>query len=367
MSSPIKVAVLDDYQNLSETPFKALDPTKYSVTVFRDTLLPFNHPSATDADRAKLIERLKPYTIISSMRERTPFPGALLKQLPNLKLLLSTAGRNLSLDLVTAKELGIPVAGAPGKGRTDSPQVPLYTATGPDSTTQHCVALILGVARNLASDHAVVQAGGWQNNVTTSLSGKTLGLVGYGRLGVAVAKIMNVAFGMKLIAWSSSLTQEAADEKVKSAGLPVDGLDGEKTVKVVSKEELFKTADFVSVHYVLSDRSRGIVAKADLDLMKPSSFLINTSRGPLVVQEDLLATLKAGKIRGAAMDVFDLEPLPQDSEWRTIPWGIEGRSHVLLSPHMGYVEENTMRLWYEEVAENIERWCEGKEVLHSLY
>lgn len=367
MSTPVKVAVLDDYQNLSEAAFKALDSSKYSVTVFRDTLLPYNHPSATDANRAELVERLKPFTIISSMRERTPFPGALLTQLPNLKLLISTGSRNLSLDLPAAKELGIPVLGAPGKGRTDSAQSDTIAPSGPDSTTQHCVALIIGVARNLASDHQVVQAGGWQNNVTTSLSGKTLGLVGFGRLGVAVSKIMNVAFGMKLVAWSSSLTQEDADEKAKSAGLPVVGRDGEKTVKVVSKEELFKTADFISVHYVLSDRSRGIVSKKDLDLMKPSSFIINTSRGPLIVQEDLLDVLKAGKIRGAALDVYDLEPLEKDSEWRTTKWGVEGRSHVLLSPHMGYVEESIMARWYEEAVENIERWSQGKELLHALY
>jgi lactate dehydrogenase-like 2-hydroxyacid dehydrogenase len=166
------------------------------------------------------------------------------------------------------------------------------------------------------------------------LKGKVFGTVGLGRLGMAVARIMVVAFGMRVVAWSENLTQERADEKAREAGLAVEGPDGEKTFRVVSKEELFRTADVVSVHLVLSDRSRGGIAARDLEMMKPTAIFVNTSRGPLVVEKDLLDVLEKGKIRAAALDVFELEPLPLDSRWRTTKWGQDGRSRVLLTPHM---------------------------------
>jgi lactate dehydrogenase-like 2-hydroxyacid dehydrogenase len=340
--APIKVAVLDDYQDIAAPHFEQLKPI-FDITVFRDTLLPYNHPATPENVKQELVERLKPFTVISAMRERTPFPAALMEKLPNLKLLLSTGGRNLSIDLEAAKKHKIHVTGAPGKGRTDAP-LSSKTKRGPDSTTQHAVALILGIARNIASDDKVVKDGGWQTELATGLSGKTFGTVGLGRLGVNVAKIMYSAFGMRIIAWSSSLTQETADQKAKEAGFPVE-TDGEKTFKVVGKEELFKEADVVSIHYVLSDRSRGLVGAKELALMKKSALFVNTSRGPIVDEDSLLAVLKESKIRGAAIDVFNLEPLPKDSQWRDPKWGTEGRSHVLLSPHMGYVEEETMNNW----------------------
>jgi len=265
--------------------------------------------------------------------------------------------------MVAAKKLGIPVTGASGSGRTDSAQK--GKKRGPDSTTQHCVALILGIARGLAHDDRTVKEGGWETILAFGLSGKTFGTLGLGRLGVSVAKIMYQSFGMKIVAWSSSLDQHTADRKAAEAGLPVEE-DGEKTFKVVSKEELFRTADVVSVHYVLSDRSRGIVAAEDLALMKKNALFINTSRGPLVVEDALLKVLEEGKIRGAALDVFDLEPLKVDSRWRTTKWGTEGRSQVLLTPHMGYVEEETMANWYEEQVEIVERWHKGEELLNVL-
>jgi len=365
MASITKIAVLDDYQNIARPHFHTLHASQFEVTVFQDTLLPYNHPATPVHVKAQLVDRLKPFQIICTMRERTPFPKDLLEKLPNLKLLLTTGTRNAAIDIEAAKQLNIRVVGAPGKGRTTAPKA-TSKAKGPDSTTQHAVALILGFARNIAADDAVVKSGGWQTSFTTGLTGKIFGTVGLGRLGVNVAKIMHQAFGMRIIAWSSNLTQEGADEKAKSAGLDVAGEDGEKIFKVVSKEELFKTADVVSVHLVLSDRSRGIISKEDLDLMKKSAFLVNTSRGPLVKEADLLDVLKAGNIRGAALDVFDIEPLPQESEWRTIKWGVDGRSNVVLSPHMGYVEEETMNNWYEENVENIERWHAGNELLYSL-
>jgi len=360
---PIKVAVLDDYQGIAAPHFEKLKPA-FDITVFRDTLLPYNNPSTPENVKQELVDRLKPFTVVSVMRERTPFPATLMGKLPNLKLLLSTGGRNLSIDLEAAKKHGIHVTGAPGKGRTDA-SVSSKSKRGPDSTTQHAIALILGIARNIASDDKIVKEGGWQTELTTGLSGKTFGTLGLGRLGVNVAKIMYSAFGMRITAWSSSLTQETADLKAKEAGLPVE-TDGEKTFRVVSKQELFKESDIVSVHYVLSDRSRGIVGADDLALMKKSAFLINTSRGPLVDEGALLAVLNEGKIRGAAIDVFDLEPLPKESQWRDSKWGTEGRSHVLLSPHMGYVEHETMNNWYAEQVEIIEKWHKGEPLLNVL-
>lgn len=280
------------------------------------------------------------------MRERTPFPKELLHQLPNLKFLPTTGTRNASIDMQCCKERGIHVTGASEKARSDTtigqPVSVEKKRKGPDSTTQHAIALILGIARNIAQDDKVVKEGGWQNELTTGLSGKTFATLGLGRLGGNVAKIMYQSFGMRVVAWSSSLTQEGADEKARSMGLEVEDEDGEKTFKVVSKEELFKEADVLSVHYVLSDRSRGIVGKQELGLMKKSSFLVNTSRGPLVDEEALMDVLEKGGIRGAAVDVFEIEPLAGESRWRTTKWGEEGRGKVLLSPHMGYVEEETM-------------------------
>jgi len=289
------------------------------------------------------------------MRERTPFPAELISRLPNLKLLLTTGNRNLGLDLPAFKERGIPVAGAVDRAHAGS--------VGSVSTTEHCVAMILAAARNIAQDDLSVKTGGWQTVPAMNLKGKTLGTLGLGRLGLAVAKIMKVAFGMKIISWSTNLTQEAADQKAKDAGLAVEDADtGEKTFKVVSKEELFSTADIVSVHLVLSDRSRGSVAAKDLALMKPSAIFVNTSRGPLVVEEDLLEVLEKGKIRAAAIDVFNLEPLPLDSRWRTTKWGQDGRSRVLLTPHMGYVEYDTLDSWYDQQVENLLRWEKGEEL-----
>ncbi|KAK0630209.1 D-isomer specific 2-hydroxyacid dehydrogenase [Bombardia bombarda] len=359
MSTPIKIAILDDYQGISEPKFKTLDPAKYELTFFKDTLLPYNHPSTPENAKDELAKRLGPFEVISTMRERTPFPRELVARLPNLRLLLSTGNRNLGLDLEAFKERGIPVAGAEDKGRAGS--------VGTDSTTEHCVAMILAATRNIAQDDHGVKSGGWQTVPAISLNRRTFGTVGLGRLGVAVAKIMHQAFDMRIVAWSPNLTQEAADEKAKAAGFPVENSQGEKTFKVVSKEELFKTSDVVSIHLVLSDRSRGSISSTDLALMKKSAILVNTSRGPLVVEEDLLDALERGLIRAAALDVFELEPLPLDSKWRTTKWGQDGRSHVLLTPHMGYVEQDTLEGWYEHQVENVQRWEKGEPLEMSLY
>jgi phosphoglycerate dehydrogenase-like enzyme len=379
-STPIKLAVLDDYHNIAAQHFSHMNNSKVDITVFNDTLPSYSHPKTTVASRKALVDRLKPFSALSTMRERTPFPGQLLRQLPNLKVIFATGGKFESWDLNTMKEMGIKVCAAPGKGRTDgkgSGQSPRSLPTkqgGGHPTTQHVWALILGLARNIAADDAVVKGkgipAGWQTELAVGLQGKTLGLVGLGRIGAHVARVGVLAFGMKITCWSANLTQEKADKLAEESGLPVTGGgmlgEDEQTFKVVSKERLFQAADVVSVHYVLSERSRGIVGAQELEWLRPSSLLINTSRGPLVDEAALLDTLSNGRIRGAALDVFDIEPLPADSPWRTEDWDAEGKSKVLLTPHMGYVEEGTLTTWYEETAENLERLIAGKDLLHRI-
>ncbi|KAG9028389.1 hypothetical protein FRB95_006520 [Tulasnella sp. JGI-2019a] len=354
-NSKIAIAILDDYHNAASLHFEQIKSRGATVTIFEDTLPPYSHPATSEDEKNRLVERLLPFTIICTMRERTPFPADLLKKLPNLKYLTTTGMRNAAIDVKAATELGIILTG------TTSPAV-----RGPDSTTQHTWALILAITRGIARDDTLVKHGGWQTGFATGLSGKTLGVLGLGRLGAAVAKIAVIAFGMKVIAWSSSLTQEAADEKAQECGLTVVDDAGEKTFKAVTKAELFKQADILTVHYVLSDRSKGILGRDDLTQMKPTAYLVNTSRGPLIDEAALLDTLKAGSIRGAALDVFELEPLPKDSEWRTTVWGEGPHAQVLLSPHMGYVEEETISFWYAETAKNVERWPKGEDVLNRL-
>lgn len=382
MSSPqpIKLAVLDDYHNIALQHFSHLPSSQVQVTVFNDTLPSYTHPKTTDAERQALVERLRPFSVLSTMRERTAFPGELLRQLPNLRTILATGGKFESWDLVTMKELGITVCAAPGKGRTDgkgsgqSPRSLPVKQGGGHPTTQHVWALILALARNVAADDAVVKGKGgpkgWQTGLAMGLQGKTLGLVGLGRIGSHVARVGVLAFGMKILCWSANLTQEKADQLAEEAGLPVTGggmiPDDEKTFKVVSKEKLFRTADVISLHYVLSERSKGIVSTQELEWMNPSGLLVNTSRGPLVDEGALLDTLRHGRIRGAALDVFDIEPLPADSPWRNEDWDAQGKSRVLLTPHMGYVEEGTLTMWYEETAENLERLLEGRELLNVV-
>lgn len=226
--------------------------------------------------------------------------------------------------------------------------------------------MILALARNIAADDTAIKAGGWQTDMAVGLTGKTLGVVGLGRLGAAVARIGILAFGMRAVAWSSSLDQAKADEMAEKLGLPTENEYGEKTFQAVSNEELFKQSDVVSLHYVLSERSKGIVGAPELATMKDTALLINSSRGPLIDEPALLDTVSKGRIRGVALDVFEHEPLPADSPWRSQAWGTDGRSRVLLTPHMGYVEEGIMNAWYAETAENVERWLDGREILHRL-
>ncbi|KAI0903307.1 D-isomer specific 2-hydroxyacid dehydrogenase [Ustulina deusta] len=356
MSLPT-IAVLDDYQGISKAPFERLRSAGYQVTTFTDTLPPYNHPDTRQDAKDALVDRLEPFNIICSMRERTPFPAELVNRLPNLKLLLTTGERNASIDVEAFQARSIPVAGTTNNGAPRS---------GPDSTTQHTVALILALARNIPQDDAIMKSGGWQTKDAVGLSGKIFGTVGLGRLGVLVSRIMHLAFGMRVIAWSTNLTQDAADEKARSAGLPVEDETGGKTFKVVSRDELFSTADVVSIHVVLSERSKGLVGTSDLEKMKKSALLINTSRGPIVNESELLEAGKKGLIRGIGLDVYGIEPLPSESEWRSTKWGESGRSEVVLSPHMGYVVAESIGAWYGQQVENILRWQKG-EALAALY
>ncbi|KAL2795018.1 D-isomer specific 2-hydroxyacid dehydrogenase [Aspergillus keveii] len=325
MSKP-KFAILDDYQGIAAPHFAHLED-RVEIAHFPETLDPRN-----DAQRDALIERLRPFDVILAMRERTPFSRETLSQLPNLKLLLTTGTRNLSLDIAYCAERRIPVAGTARR------------PVGTPSTVQHTWALILALARHVPRDDAALKAGAyWQGSLGVSLAGKTLGIVGLGKLGSSVAKIAIEAFSMKVIAWSANLTQEKADQAAEGLGLAKGSF-----VAVREKLDFFARADVVSLHNVLSERSRGVVGKEELNAMKKTGLLINTSRGPLINEEALLEVLNAGGIQGAAIDVFDPEPLPLDSRWRTTAWGRDGRSEVILSPHMGYGDEQ-IHGWYDEL------------------
>ncbi|XXH01510.1 hypothetical protein Hte_007870 [Hypoxylon texense] len=373
------MAILDDYLDIAKPHFSHISPDKLSITAFHESLPAFNHPRTSDSSRRAIVDRLKPFAIISSMRERTPFPRELLRELPNLKLLLATGTQFETFDLAAAAELGISVAAAPGRGRTDGkpshrparPRLDIKKG-GSHPTTQHAWALILALARNVAADDAAMKgpAKAWQSQLAFGLTGTTLGVVGLGRLGAAVARIGALAWGMRVVCWSENLAQDKANRKAEEVGLPAYGgnpLDPDApTFAAVTKDELFASADVISLHYVLSGRSRGIVGAKELDRMKESALLVNTSRGPLIDDTALYDALENGRIRGAALDVYDVEPLPDDSPWRSTAWGTQGRSSLIITPHMGYVEDGIMHTWYEETAENLERWLRGEALLHRL-
>ncbi len=351
-SGPVRVAILDDYQHIATQIFGRLRPRidirSYSYTL--DALDP--------SGRNELIKRLEPFQVIVTMRERTAFPAELIEALPNLKLLLTTGMANAALSLKTFSERGIPVVGTKGT-RIAKVETGATTVLSPSlqATAEQTMALILAVTKLITRNQTEIANGGWQTGLVTGLAGKTIGILGFGRIGVMVARMAAVGFGMNVLAWSSNLTQEQADQKAKQMGLDPSIYP----VKVAqSKEEFFRTADVISLHYVLSDRSRGIVGKDELAAMKPTAVLINTSRGGLIDEPALLNTLKQGRIKGVGLDVFMIEPLPPDSEWRTTRWGESGTSHAVLSPHMGYAEETVIQGWYEELADSLGEWLDGK-------
>lgn len=276
------------------------------------------------ADIDQLVSRLDAFDAICTMRERTPFKRELLERLPNLKLLATTGARNASIDGPAAKERGIVVSGTG------------YVGHGAAELTW---ALILAAAKHIPYEHESLRAGGWQTSIGMDLKGSVLGVLGLGNLGGRIARYAQ-AFELEVIAWSPNLSAE----KATAAG-----------ARLVSKNELFTQSDFLTIHMVLSDRSRGIVSGEDLAQMKRTAWLVNTSRGPLVDEPALIEALQNRKIAGAALDVFDMEPLPSDHPFRSLP-------NVVLTPHMGYVTEQTYRLFFRDTVENILAWLDGKPV-----
>src|SRR5271163_693391 len=306
-----RIAILDDYQRvaLSLADWSALDG-QATVTVFTDHL----------ADSDAIVARLEPFDIVCVMRERTPMTRTIIERLPKLRMIASTGTQNASIDLKAAEERGVQVVHT---GYTSTPTIELTWA------------LILGSARNLVAENTSLRSGGWQQSVGDDLAGRTLGVLGLGNVGGAVAQIGN-AFGMKVIGWSQNLTTRRA---------------AEVGATLVSKDELFREADIVSIHLVLSGRTRGLFGAAELALMKPTARLINTSRGPIVVEADLVAALKHKKIAGAAIDVFDPEPLPLEHPFRSLP-------NLLATPHIGYVSRGLYDRFYQDTVVNICRWLD---------
>jgi phosphoglycerate dehydrogenase-like enzyme len=311
-----RCAILDDYQNVA---LKAADWSKVSGDL---DIKVFNaHLGGED----KVIAALQGFDIVCAMRERTAFPRAVIEKLPALKLLITTGLRNASIDVAAANERGVVVCGTPAVG---SP------------TAAIAIGLMLELTRRIGYENTRMKAGvPWQTTIGMDLEGLTLGVLGLGKLGTRTAKIAQ-AFGMKVIAWSQNLTAE----KCKEVG-----------VDYVSKEELFRQADFITIHVVLSQRTRGLVGAKELGLMKPSAYIINTSRGPIIEEAALLAALRENKIAGAGLDVFDIEPLPVDHPLRKM-------DNVVLTPHLGYVAVQNYRAYFGGVVDDIRAFLDGKPV-----
>ncbi len=309
---PYRCAVLDDYQNVALT---LADWSKVAgnveVKVFNKGL----------GDLNAAAQALQGFEIVCVMRERTPFPRALIEKLPDLKLLVTTGLKNASIDVAAAKEKGVLVCG------TDSLGYP---------TAELTIGLMIDLARKISFESNRMKAGEpWQVTVGGDLNGKTLGVIGLGRLGSRVAKVAK-ALEMKVLAWSQNLTPE----KCAEAG-----------VEYATKDELLKQSDFVTLHMVLSPRSKGLIGDAEFKLMKKSAYLINTSRGPLVDESAMVDALTNKTIAGAALDVFDTEPLPKGHPLRSLP-------NTLLTPHLGYVTQNNYRTFYTQIVEDIRAWLD---------
>ncbi|MBV9935084.1 MAG: D-2-hydroxyacid dehydrogenase family protein [Actinobacteria bacterium] len=307
-----RVAVLDDYQGVARSivPW----PDGLDVTAFTDHA----------PDEAEVVRRLQGFDVVVAMRERTAFPRSVLERLPDLKLLVTTGPRNAAIDVAAANERGVTVSGTWGIV---------------SNTVELTWALMLAVVRGLPDEVAAVRSGGWQQGLGRDLNGKTLGVLGVGNIGSQVAHIAQ-AFGMGVIAWSQNLT----DERAEGVG-----------AKRVEKEDLFRRADIVTVHLVLSDRTRGLIGRDELALMKPTAFLINTSRGPIVDNDALVDALERKAIAGAGLDAFAVEPLPADHPYRRLP-------NVVATPHIGYVTEDCYRIFYDQIVEDITAWRGGAPV-----
>ncbi|MFL6818420.1 MAG: D-2-hydroxyacid dehydrogenase family protein [Bradyrhizobium sp.] len=310
----LRCAILDDYMNL------ALQAAEWSEVSDRVDIEVFNRPFASSEAAANA---LKDFDIICAMRERTPFPRTLFDALPKLKLLITSGMRNAEIDMEAAKDHQVVVCG---------------TQWGRDPTAPLAMGLILELTRNIGRENARMRTGEpLQKFVGIEIEGKTLGVVGLGKLGAKVSGLAK-AFGMNVIAWSPNLTPE----RCKEVG-----------VSYASKEELFATADIVTIHVVLSQRSRGLVGRDDLARMKQTAFIVNTARGPIIDEAALLETLQQKKIAGAAVDVFSVEPLPVDHPFRKL-------DNIVLTPHLGYVTQETFRAHYGQMVEGIDGWFKGE-------
>ncbi|HWU58452.1 MAG TPA: D-2-hydroxyacid dehydrogenase family protein [Microbacteriaceae bacterium] len=319
------VTVLDDYQNV------ALSAADWSPVVNRDgtdlgtdSSIEVQVVSEHIADVDRLVETLVSSDIVVAMRERTAFPDSVLARLPNLRLLVTTGMRNAAIDVAAANRRGITVCG---------------TAGGGSSVPELTIGMIIALTRHFVDEDRAIRAGRWQHTIGPTLAGKTLGVVGLGRLGTQVAQLAQ-AFEMTVIAWSEHLTQERASEH---------------GVLAVDKDALFERSDVVTIHLPLSERSAGLVGAAELRLLGASGYLVNTSRGPIVDEPALIAALNDGTIAGAALDVYDIEPLPQAHPLRSAP-------HTLLLPHIGYVSTDTYQRFFTDVVEDIAAYLRGEPV-----
>jgi phosphoglycerate dehydrogenase-like enzyme len=311
----MKIVVLDDYQRVARAygPFDSLGDVEVEVL----------HEHITDRDA--LAAALRGAEIVVAMRERTPFPAGTFDRLPDLRLLVTTGMANAAIDLAAAAAHGVTVCGTT-----------MYGSTKSSNTAELTWALILATRRHVVAEDRALRAGRWQTTIGTDLAGSTLGVLGLGRLGTQVARI-GQAFDMRVVAWSQHLTEERA----AAAG-----------ATLVPRDELFAASDVLTVHLKLSDRTTGLVGAAELNAMKSSAVLINTSRGPIVDQRALVDALHAGRIAGAGLDVYDVEPLPADDPLRTAP-------NTVLLPHLGYVTEAGYRTMYQQVVDDIAAWRSG--------
>lgn len=310
-----KIAILDDYQNVALTMADwSVVPDEHEIVVFDDHL----------ADIEQVADRLKDFDIICIMRERTPLPRQLIEMLPNLKLLITSGMRNASIDLAAAADAGVTVCGTGASGY---------------ATAELAWSLILALVRNIGIEDRSMRERGWQNTIGNELRGKTIGILGLGRLGGRVASYAR-AFEMNVLAWSQNLTAERA---------------AECGAELVPLDDLLARSDVVTVHLVLSDRTRNLLGAAELAKLKPTAYLVNTSRGPIVNEVALMDVLEHGRIRGAGLDVFDVEPLPFDHPMRNL-------SNAILTPHVGYVTEETYRIFFTEMVENIVAYMDGAPI-----
>src|ERR1700751_4527088 len=315
----MRLSILDDYQGV------ALGMADWSPVRNRAVEIAVERHAFVDEDAA--VRALADSELVAAMRERTPFPKSLVDRLPKLKLLITTGMRNASFDRTALRDHGVTVCGTGGTGG------------GNEDTAELAWGLILGAARRIAEDHQFMLQGGWQTRIGHRVAGKTLGLLGLGRLGSAVARV-GVAFGMQAVPWRQNRTAE------KAAAQGVERVD---------KDELFRRSDILSVHLVLSPRSRGLVGAREIGLMKPSAILVNTSRGPICDTNAIIAALKEGRLAYAGFDVYDKEPLQIDHPLRTAP-------NVILTPHIGYVTEENYRNSYPQIVENIIAFLDGNPV-----